>query len=92
MITWFKKYSSILRASIITALEYKANSIVGLFAIFTGLLIEPSLDYSTLLKRNRKVTSINACLATKKVPHVFEFLSYNALGGIQGKMISENNR
>ena len=40
MITWFKKYSSILRASIITALEYKANSIVGLFAVFTGLLIE----------------------------------------------------
>ena len=40
MITWFKKYNSILRASVITALEYKANSIVGLFAIFTGLLIE----------------------------------------------------
>ena len=40
MITWFQKYSSILRASIITALEYKANSIVGLFAIFTGLFIE----------------------------------------------------
>ena len=40
MITWYKKYNSILRASIITALEYKANSIVGLFAIFTGLLIE----------------------------------------------------
>ena len=40
MITWFKKYSSILRASVITALEYKANSIVGLFAVFTGLLIE----------------------------------------------------
>ena len=40
MIIWFKKYSSILRASVITALEYKANSIVGLFAIFTGLLIE----------------------------------------------------
>ena len=40
MITWYKKYSSILRASIIMALEYKASSIVGLFAIFTGLLIE----------------------------------------------------
>ncbi len=37
---WFKKYSSILRASVITALEYKANSIVGLFAILSGLLIE----------------------------------------------------
>ena len=40
MVSWFNKYSSILRASIITALEYKVNSIVGLFAIFTGLLIE----------------------------------------------------
>ena len=40
MLTWFRKYSSILRASIITALEYKANSVVGLFAILTGLFIE----------------------------------------------------
>tara|TARA_B100002052_G_scaffold298650_1_gene332833 strand:- start:53 stop:859 length:807 start_codon:yes stop_codon:yes gene_type:complete len=40
MLIWFRKYGSILRASIITALEYKVNSIVGLFAIFTGLLIE----------------------------------------------------
>ena len=40
MILWYKKYSSILRASIITALEYKANSMVGLFAILSGLLVE----------------------------------------------------
>ena len=40
MILWFRKYSSILRASVITALEYKANSMVGLFAILSGLLVE----------------------------------------------------
>ena len=40
MLIWFNKYSSILRASIMQALEYKVNSIVGLFAICTGLLIE----------------------------------------------------
>ena len=40
MILWYKKYSSILRASVITALEYKANSLVGLFAILSGLLVE----------------------------------------------------
>ena len=40
MILWYKKYSSILRASVITALEYKANSMVGLFAILSGLLVE----------------------------------------------------
>ena len=40
MVEWFKKYSSILRASIISALEYKANSVVGIFAILTGFFIE----------------------------------------------------
>ena len=40
MILWFNKYSSIIRASIITALEYKASSIVGLFAILTGIFTE----------------------------------------------------
>ena len=57
MIKWFKKYSSILRASIITALEYKANSIVGLFAIFSGLLIE-YLIWSMIYSSNGPESSI----------------------------------
>ena len=57
------------------------------YYVFIGLLIEPSLDYATLLKRNRKVASVNACLATKIVPHVVESLSYKAIGGIKGKLI-----
>ena len=57
MIKWFNKYSSILRASIITALEYKANSIVGLFAIFSGLLIE-YLIWSMIYSSNGPESSI----------------------------------
>ena len=49
-----------------------------------GLLIEPSKDYATLLKRNRNVTSINACLSKDDSPHVVEFQSYGAIGGIKG--------
>ena len=62
------------------------------YYIFIGLLIEPSLEYATLIKRNRKVTSVNACLATKNVPHVVEFLSYKAIGGIKGELILEHIR
>ena len=50
-----------------------------------GLLIEPSLNYTTLRRRNRKVYSVNACLATKNTPHLVEFLSYGGIGGIKGK-------
>lgn len=53
--------------------------------ILIGLLVEPSKDYATLLTRNRKVTSINACLSKDGSPHVVEFQSYGAIGGIKGK-------
>lgn len=71
------------------ALDGEEHSNTLLFELqrnYTGLLIEPSLDYSKMLTRNRKVTSVNACLATKNVPHVVEFLSYNAIGGIKGEV------
>ena len=51
-----------------------------------GLLIEPSKDYATLLTRNRKITSINACLSKDSSPHVVEFQSYGAIGGIKGEI------
>ena len=50
-----------------------------------GLLIEPSKDYKTLLTRNRKVFSINACLSKESSPSVVEFLNHGAIGGIKGK-------
>ena len=58
--------------------------------VLTGLLIEPSLNYTTLLKRNRKVISVNACLATTNIPQVVEFLSYQGIGGIKGNITTEN--
>ena len=50
----------------------------------SGLLIEPGLDYKKLLKKHRKVSTINACLAPNGVPSVVEFLSFESLGGIKG--------
>ena len=40
MIPWIKKYFAVIRMTWIHTLEYKANAIVGTFAIFSGLLIE----------------------------------------------------
>mgnify|MGYP001433468430 CR=1 FL=1 len=40
MIQWIKKYYSVLKMSWIQTLEYRANAVVGAFAILSGLLIE----------------------------------------------------
>ena len=40
MNSYLKKYFSVVRMTWIQALEYKANAIVGTFAIFSGLAIE----------------------------------------------------
>ena len=70
MITWFKKYSSILRASIITALEYKANSIVGLFAIFTGLFIE-YLIWSMVYESQSSSYTIDGWTFNRLIAYIF---------------------
>ena len=40
MIQWIKKYYSVLKMSWIQTLEYRANAVVGAFAVLSGLLIE----------------------------------------------------
>ena len=70
MITWYKKYSSILRASIITALEYKANSIVGLFAIFTGLFIE-YLIWSMVYASENTAYTIDGWTFNRLIAYIF---------------------
>ena len=70
MIIWYKKYSSILRASIITALEYKANSIVGLFAIFTGLFIE-YLVWSMVYKSQGDINAIDGWTFNRLIAYIF---------------------
>ena len=70
MFTWYKKYSSILRASIITALEYKANSVVGLFAICTGLLIE-YLVWSMVYESQGNVDSIDGWKFNRLIAYIF---------------------
>ena len=39
MIAWVSKYFSVIKMTWVQTLEYKANAIVGAFAIFSGLLI-----------------------------------------------------
>ena len=70
MFAWFKKYSSILRASIITALEYKANSIVGLFAILTGLFIE-YLIWSMVYASENAAYTIDGWTFNRLIAYIF---------------------
>ena len=37
---WIEKYLAVIRMTWIQSLEYKANAIIGTFAIFSGLIIE----------------------------------------------------
>jgi len=39
MKSWIDKYLSVVRMTWIQSLEYKANTIVGTFAIFSGLAL-----------------------------------------------------
>lgn len=70
MLVWFKKYSSILRASIITALEYKANSVVGLFAILSGLLIE-YLIWSMIYSSQSSAYTIDGWTFNRLIAYIF---------------------
>tara|TARA_B110000263_G_C15254045_1_gene485563 strand:+ start:422 stop:1237 length:816 start_codon:yes stop_codon:yes gene_type:complete len=70
MFSWFKKYNSILRASIITALEYKANSIVGLFAILSGLLIE-YLIWSMIYASESTTYTIDGWTFNRLIAYIF---------------------
>ena len=44
------------------------------------------------MKKNRRATSLNVCLATKNVPHEVEFYNYDMVGGIKGNRKSELDR
>ena len=70
MIIWFNKYSSILRASIMQALEYKVNSIVGLFAICTGLLIE-YLVWSMVYESQGGLNKIDGWEFNRLIAYIF---------------------
>ena len=53
---------------------------------YTGLLIEPSRKFDTLIQRNRKAKCLNVCLATKPFPHEVDFLDCAEIGGIKGEI------
>ena len=57
-----------------------------LFRNFTGVLIEPSSNYTTLRQRNRKVKSLNVCLSRKSIPEIVTFLDASDIGGIEGEV------
>ena len=52
-----------------------------------GLLVEPNLfNYQTLLGKQRKATSINACYAMTPLPTLVDFVNAKAVSGIQGRL------
>ena len=52
-----------------------------------GLLVEPNLfNYQTLLGKQRKATSINACYAMTPLPTLVDFVNAKAVSGIQGML------
>ena len=53
---------------------------------FTGILIEPSSNYTMLRQRNRKVKSLNVCLSRKPIPEEVTFLDCYDIGGIEGEV------
>ena len=54
---------------------------------WSGILVEANPNmYSTLLSKQRKTYSINACLSLTSVPRVINFKPVGLLGGIDGAM------
>ena len=69
IITWAQKYSSVVRMTWIQALEYKANTLVGTFAIISGLLIEYLLWKRIFLTRD--VETINGFTFEALIVYIF---------------------
>ena len=61
------------------------NDLIFIFII--GLLVEPNLfNYQTLLGKQRKATSINACYAMTPLPTLVDFVNAKLVSGIQGML------
>ena len=59
--------------------------------LIIGLLVEPNLfNYQTLLGKQRKATSINACYAMTPLPTLVDFVNAKAVSGIQGMLCHLN--
>ncbi len=55
ILKWLKKYYAVVKVTWIQTLEYRANALVGIFAIFSGLLIEYLLWKRIFLTRNVEI-------------------------------------
>ena len=71
MISIIKKYSAVLKINWIQALEYRANAVVGMIAIISGLLIEYQIW--SLIYKTKGSTKINGFYFEELI--VFIFLS-----------------
>ena len=62
--------------------------IIVVSLILKGLLIEPNVkSYKKLLKKNRHVKSINACLSRTQFPELVNFINADGISGLDGKFI-----
>ena len=57
-----------------------------------GLLIEPNVkSYTKLLKKNRRVKSINSCLSRAHIPELVNFINADGISGLQGKFAKKSH-
>ena len=66
---WLKKYFAVIKVTWIQTLEYRANALVGIFAILSGLLIEFVLWKQIFLTKN--VTIINGFTFEQLIVYIF---------------------
>ena len=64
-----EKYYTVMRMTWIQALEYKANTVVGLFAVFSGILIEYILW--DRIYETKAVTTINGFTLNQLIIYIF---------------------
>ena len=71
MLSDIKKYSAVLKINWIQALEYRANALVGVIAILSGLFIEYQIW--SLIFKSQNLTTVNGFIFRDLM--IFIFLS-----------------
>jgi len=73
------KYFSILRINWINALEYRANALIGLFAILSGLFIEYQIWDLIFESNNHTTIKMDGVESGYKFEQLIVFIFYQLL-------------
>ena len=66
---WLQKYFAVVKVTWVQTLEYRANALVGIFAILSGLLIEYVLWERIFLTRGIEI--INGFTFNQLIVYIF---------------------